>query len=25
VRVLRISETLTETADRVWYATIKEG
>jgi hypothetical protein len=24
-RVSRISETLTEAADRVWYATVKEG
>jgi hypothetical protein len=24
-RFLRISETLTEAADRVWYATVKEG
>jgi hypothetical protein len=24
-RFSRISETLTEVADRVWYATVKEG
>jgi glutamine synthetase adenylyltransferase len=24
-RISRVSETLTEAADRVWYATVKEG